>query len=175
LVSLRCCAAAILVGAGRPLSGMEMPGATIEGAGSTMSVTHIVSMTSAGATALVALDRNSSTSSSLSPAIGRHWAKRELRSLGRMRRSEVGRGAAWLGRRAAEGLNNLGPAHEACAIEKTRDDRRSADAKRQTIRSIGAEVFKRPMPFGRSSWKVGSLEANHVGQDRSAIRAVPFC
>jgi len=52
-------------------------------------------------------------------------------------------------------LENLGPAHEACAIEKTRDDhRRAAHAKRQKIRFIGAEVSKRPMPFGRASpWK----------------------
>ncbi|MCB5173579.1 HNH endonuclease [Microvirga sp. SM9] len=55
----------------------------------------------------------------------------------------------------ADDLENLGPAHEACATEKTRDDhRRAAHAKRQKIRFIGAEVSKRPMPFGKASpWK----------------------
>lgn len=52
-------------------------------------------------------------------------------------------------------LSNMGPAHETCALEKTRDDhRRTAQAKRQKIRHIGAEASKRPLPFGRASpWK----------------------
>lgn len=52
-------------------------------------------------------------------------------------------------------LSNMGPAHEICALDKTRDDhRRAAQAKRQKIRHIGAEVTKRPLPFGRASpWK----------------------
>ncbi len=52
-------------------------------------------------------------------------------------------------------LANLGPAHEACALVKTQDDhRRSARAKRQKIRHIGAEFSKRPLPFGKASpWK----------------------
>lgn len=55
----------------------------------------------------------------------------------------------------ADELNNTGPAHEACALTKTRDDhRRAAQAKRQKIRHIGAEVSKRPLPFGKDSpWK----------------------
>jgi 5-methylcytosine-specific restriction protein A len=55
----------------------------------------------------------------------------------------------------ADDLSNMAPAHEACALAKTRDDhRRAARAKRQKIRHIGAEAPKRPLPFGRSSrWK----------------------
>src|SRR5690349_12968586 len=50
----------------------------------------------------------------------------------------------------ADELANMGPAHEACAVDKTRDDhRRAARAKRQKIRHIGAEVAKRPLPCGR--------------------------
>ncbi len=52
-------------------------------------------------------------------------------------------------------LSNMGPAHEACAFAKTQDDhRRTARAKRQKIRHIGAEASKRPLPFGKASpWK----------------------
>lgn len=55
----------------------------------------------------------------------------------------------------ADDLANMGPAHEARAWEKTRDDhRRAARAKRQKIRHIGAAASKRPLPFGRASpWK----------------------
>jgi hypothetical protein len=49
----------------------------------------------------------------------------------------------------------MGPAHETCAGEKTREDHhRTAQAKRQKIRHLGAEASKRPLPFGRASpWK----------------------
>ncbi len=52
-------------------------------------------------------------------------------------------------------LDNMGPAHEMCAAVKTQDDhRRTARAKRQKIRHIGAESSKRPLPFGKASpWK----------------------
>ncbi|WP_084731747.1 HNH endonuclease [Microvirga vignae] len=55
----------------------------------------------------------------------------------------------------ADHLANMGPAHEACAVNKTRDDhRRTARAKRQKIRQLGADVSKRPLPCGRHSpWK----------------------
>ncbi len=55
----------------------------------------------------------------------------------------------------ADDIANLGPAHEACALEKTREDhRREAHAKRQKIRHLGADVPKRPLPFGKGSrWK----------------------
>src|SRR5215217_168358 len=52
-------------------------------------------------------------------------------------------------------LSNMGPAHEACALVKTRNDhRRTAQAKRQKIWHIGAAASKRPLPFGKTSpWK----------------------
>lgn len=55
----------------------------------------------------------------------------------------------------ADSLENMGPAHVACALEKTKGDhRRAAKAKRQKIRHIGAEGSQRPLPFGRNSrWK----------------------
>jgi hypothetical protein len=55
----------------------------------------------------------------------------------------------------ADELHNMGPAHEACALTKTRDDHtRAAQAKRQKIRHIGAEASRRPLPFGKGSpWK----------------------
>jgi hypothetical protein len=55
----------------------------------------------------------------------------------------------------ADGLSNMQPAHEVCAVEKTREDhRRAARAKRQKIRHLGANEPKRPLPFGKTSrWK----------------------
>jgi 5-methylcytosine-specific restriction endonuclease McrA len=55
----------------------------------------------------------------------------------------------------ADELSNMAPAHEACALAKTREDhRRAAQAKRQKIRHIGAESPKRRLPFGKASrWK----------------------
>lgn len=49
-------------------------------------------------------------------------------------------------------LHNLGPAHEACGREKTRDDHaRAAEAKRQKLQHLGADVTTRPMPGSRAS------------------------
>src|SRR4051812_41943632 len=43
-------------------------------------------------------------------------------------------------------LDNMGPAHEACAFVKTQDDhRRAGQAKRRKIRHIGADASKRPL------------------------------
>jgi len=52
-------------------------------------------------------------------------------------------------------LSNMGPAHAACALVKTKDDhRRAGKAKRQKIRYIGADASKRQLPCGKSSrWK----------------------
>ncbi|GEO15777.1 HNH endonuclease [Microvirga aerophila] len=52
-------------------------------------------------------------------------------------------------------LDNMGPAHAACALLKNQGDhRRAAQAKRQKIQYIGADASKRPLPFGRASpWK----------------------
>lgn len=49
-------------------------------------------------------------------------------------------------------IHNLGPAHEACGREKTRDDHtRAAGAKRQKLRHLGANVTTRPMDGSRAS------------------------
>ena len=49
-------------------------------------------------------------------------------------------------------IDNMGPAHEACGREKTRDDHaRAAEAKRQKIRHLGAGVVARPLPGSRTS------------------------
>jgi 5-methylcytosine-specific restriction endonuclease McrA len=55
----------------------------------------------------------------------------------------------------ADDLDNMGPAHEECALVKTQDDhRRAAKAKRQKIQYIGAQASKKALPFGKSSpWK----------------------
>lgn len=55
----------------------------------------------------------------------------------------------------ADHVNNMGPAHEACALVKTKDDHhRAGKAKRQKIRHIGAEASIRPLPCGKASpWK----------------------
>src|SRR5690349_1481837 len=52
-------------------------------------------------------------------------------------------------------VSNMGPAHEACALAKTKDDHhRAGKAKRQKIRHIGAEASKRSLPCGKASpWK----------------------
>ena len=54
-----------------------------------------------------------------------------------------------------DALSNIGPAHQACALMKTQDNhRRAAQAKRQKIHHIGADVPKRALPLGRTSpWK----------------------
>ncbi|AWN41421.1 HNH endonuclease [Methylobacterium durans] len=52
----------------------------------------------------------------------------------------------------ADELDNMGPAHEACGREKTRDDHaRAAQAKRQKLRHIGAAAPERPLPGSRTS------------------------
>ncbi|AWN41152.1 HNH endonuclease [Methylobacterium durans] len=49
-------------------------------------------------------------------------------------------------------LGNMGPAHEACGREKTRDDHaRTARAKRQKLRHIGATAPERLLPGSRAS------------------------
>lgn len=55
----------------------------------------------------------------------------------------------------ADEPDNMGPAHEVCALAKTQNDhRRAGKAKRQKIQHIGAKSSKRPMPCGRRSpWK----------------------
>ena len=51
-----------------------------------------------------------------------------------------------------DSLDNMGPAHMACARHKARlDHTRAAQAKRRKIRHIGAHSSRRPLPFGRNS------------------------
>lgn len=51
----------------------------------------------------------------------------------------------------ADELDNMGPAHEACGLEKTREDHaRAAWAKRQKIKHLGAAVTFRPLPGSRT-------------------------
>jgi hypothetical protein len=73
-------------------------------------------------------------------AVRERWVVEHLRAL------ELG---------GADDFVNMGPVHEACALEKTRDDHRwAARAKRQKIRHIGANTSTRPLPCGRySPWK----------------------
>ncbi len=54
-----------------------------------------------------------------------------------------------------DSLDNMGPAHAACAFIKTQNDhRRAAKAKRQKIQHIGAYASKCPLPCGKASpWK----------------------
>lgn len=48
-------------------------------------------------------------------------------------------------------LANMGPAHEACGREKTRDDHAAtAQAKRRKIRHIGADDVRHPLPGSRT-------------------------
>ncbi|MCJ2136633.1 HNH endonuclease [Methylobacterium sp. J-026] len=48
-------------------------------------------------------------------------------------------------------IDNMGPAHEACGREKTRDDHaRTARAKRQKLRHLGAAKSTRPVPGSRA-------------------------
>lgn len=52
----------------------------------------------------------------------------------------------------ADELDNMGPAHEACARAKTREDHaRTGRAKRQKALHLGAIVTLRPLPESRSS------------------------
>ncbi len=52
----------------------------------------------------------------------------------------------------ADDLANMGPAHEACARTKTRNDHaRTAQAKRQKIQHLGAAEPSRPVPGSRGT------------------------
>lgn len=51
----------------------------------------------------------------------------------------------------ADDLENMGPAHETCGREKTRDNHaRTAEAKRRKIRHLGAAFPIRPLPGSRT-------------------------
>ena len=59
-------------------------------------------------------------------------------------------------------FSNIRPAHEACAVEKTRDDHRhAARAKRPKIRHRVAEVSKR-LSFGKTGQRKRMLAGKIV-------------
>ncbi|TXM96970.1 HNH endonuclease [Methylobacterium sp. WL64] len=66
-------------------------------------------------------------------------------------------------------IDNMGPAHEACGREKTRDDHaRTAEAKRQKIRHLGATVVARPMPGSRAGPLKRKVNGTVVRRDAAA-------
>jgi hypothetical protein len=68
----------------------------------------------------------------------------------------------------ADELENMGPAHEACGQEKTRDDHaRTARAKRQKIRHLGAAVIVRPLPGSRACALKRKINGTVVSRDGS--------
>ncbi|MGH1587907.1 HNH endonuclease [Methylobacterium phyllosphaerae] len=68
----------------------------------------------------------------------------------------------------ADDLENMGPAHEACGREKTRDDHaRTAWAKRQKIRHLGAAVIARPLPGSRACALKRKINGAVVARDSS--------
>ncbi|WP_279595074.1 HNH endonuclease signature motif containing protein [Methylobacterium sp. E-066] len=66
-------------------------------------------------------------------------------------------------------IDNMGPAHEACGREKTRDDHaRAAEAKRQKIRHLGAAVVARPLPGSRAGPLKRKVNGTVVRRDPAA-------
>lgn len=66
-------------------------------------------------------------------------------------------------------IDNMGPAHEDCGREKTRDDHaRAAEAKRQKIRHLGAAVVARPLPGSRASPLKRKVNGTVVRRNASA-------
>lgn len=71
----------------------------------------------------------------------------------------------------ADELENMGPAHEACGREKTCDDHaRTARAKRQKIRHLGAAVIARPLPGSRTSALKRKINGMVVPREARACR-----
>ena len=69
-------------------------------------------------------------------------------------------------------VDNMGPAHEACGREKTRDDHaRAAEAKRQKIRHLGATVVARPLPGSRAGPLKRKVNGTVVRRDPAAHRS----
>lgn len=68
----------------------------------------------------------------------------------------------------ADEPENMGPAHEVCGREKTRDDHaRTARAKRQKIRHLGAAVTARPLPGSRACALKRKINGTVVSRDGS--------
>ena len=80
----------------------------------------------------------------------------------------------------ADELENMGPAHEACGRRKTRDDHsRTARAKRQKIRHLGAALTRQPLPGSRAGSlkrKVnGTVVVRRPPHDRASLDAEADC
>ncbi|WP_375408045.1 HNH endonuclease signature motif containing protein [uncultured Methylobacterium sp.] len=70
----------------------------------------------------------------------------------------------------ADELDNMGPAHEACGGAKTRDDHtRTARAKRQKLRHLGALDTSRPFPSSRA----GAFKRKVNGQVVRRVELTP--
>lgn len=73
----------------------------------------------------------------------------------------------------ADDLENMAPAHQVCAIEKTRDDHaRTAKAKRQKISYLGVTVVVRPIPGSRINklnCKIGGEVVLRSGLGRRSV------
>ncbi|MGU3662045.1 HNH endonuclease [Methylobacterium fujisawaense] len=70
----------------------------------------------------------------------------------------------------ADDLENMGPAHETCGQEKTRDDHaRAAEAKRQKIRHLGAAVVARPLPGSRASALKRKINGTEVARGNCTV------
>lgn len=68
----------------------------------------------------------------------------------------------------ADEIENMGPAHDTCGREKTREDHaRSAQAKRQKIRHLGAAVAVRPLIGSRASRLKRKIDGTVVRRDDS--------
>lgn len=68
----------------------------------------------------------------------------------------------------ADEIENMGPAHDTCGREKTREDHaRSAQAKRQKIRHLGAAVAVKPLIGSRASQLKRKIDGTVVRRDDS--------
>lgn len=68
----------------------------------------------------------------------------------------------------ADDIENMGPAHDTCGREKTREDHaRSARAKRQKIRHLGAAVAVKPLTGSRASRLKRKVDGTVVRRDDS--------
>lgn len=72
----------------------------------------------------------------------------------------------------ADEFDNMGPAHEACGRDKTRDDHAAAaQAKRRKIRHLGAQAVTYPLPASKRSALKRKVDGTVVRRDDSS--AVP--
>ena len=71
-----------------------------------------------------------------------------------------------------DAIENMGPAHETCGRTKTRDDHaRTAQAKRQKLRHLGATTTARPLPGSRATALKRKINGMVVPRTNEAQRA----